>query len=116
MLSPPIARIIRARTAAAVPVTCYDYDQPSLTYYLGRIPTDLPHHDDATTADAAAVARWTMLPGPGVLVITRAKYDLLPAGLTADLTLVGSARGINLNRRGEATELLALGRHLPPRS
>jgi 4-amino-4-deoxy-L-arabinose transferase-like glycosyltransferase len=115
MLSPPIARAIRAQTAAAVPVTCYDYDQPSLTYYLGRIPTDLPHHDDPTTADAAAVAHWTMLPGPGVLVITRAKYDLLPAGLTADLTLLGSARGINLNRRGEATELLALGRHLPPR-
>jgi hypothetical protein len=119
-LTPPIARAIRAldaRTGAIIPVACYDYDEPSLTFYIGRTPAVLPHTDKPDDPElptcVAAAQNWAHSPGPGVLVITQAGYELLQAhGLKADLVPLGRARGVNLNRRGQVTELLALGKDL----
>ena len=105
-VSKPLADAIRSQTAADVPVAQFDYDEPSLIFYLGR------RHLKAV-GNAAAVTAWAKEPRPGVLILSRKALDVIeskkgPLGLKE----IASARGFNYSY-GKWVDLVALGRGLP---
>jgi hypothetical protein len=102
---PPLAAAIRARTPEDAPLATFDFSEPSLLFYVGRIPV-------APLPSEGAVAAWARAGGRGVLVLPRRAlarvvhdYGALP------LREVAAARGINV-AKGQWLELVALGRNL----
>jgi len=106
--SPAIARAVRARVPGPVPVSTFDFDEPSLDFYLHpsrvrRLP------------DAVALEAWPREPGPGILIASRgALSTLLPRREEVGLTEIGAARGFNYSK-GRWVDLVALGRNFVPR-
>jgi 4-amino-4-deoxy-L-arabinose transferase-like glycosyltransferase/membrane-associated phospholipid phosphatase len=99
-VSRPLARAVVARVPADAVVATFEYDEPSLRFYLGtRSVTSLPSPD--------AVAAWTSAPGPRVIVLPRDRVGLLPREL--NFTEVAAARGWSSRRRADF-ELVALCR------
>jgi 4-amino-4-deoxy-L-arabinose transferase-like glycosyltransferase len=99
---PPLAREIRTRYAEAVPVATFEFAEPSLDFYLARLPI-------RALEDGGRVALWAREPGPGVLVTTRHALERLPAATLEDLSEVTSRRGFNLPK-GSWVELVVLER------
>jgi len=102
-VSPNIARQIRARTPEQVKVYIYEYNEPSLIFYLDRQPVlQLSSSED--------VVAWTKRAEDGVLVIPRSVLEEIekkygPLGLTR----IGMSRGFSLGH-GKWLELVALER------
>jgi 4-amino-4-deoxy-L-arabinose transferase-like glycosyltransferase len=103
---PPVAAAIRAQTPADAPLATFEFDEPSLVFYAGRIPV-------APLPSAAAVAAWARAGGHGVLVLPRASLDRVTAAYgPLPLRQIAAARGWNISK-GKRLELVALGRNLP---
>lgn len=103
--APAIARAVRARVPEPVPVSTFDFDEPSLDFYLhpSRVRW-LP--------DPAALEQWPREPGAGILIASRgALAPLLLGRDEAGLTELGSARGFNYSK-GRWVDLVALGKNL----
>lgn len=103
--APAIARAVRARVPGPVSVSTFDFDEPSLDFYLHpsrvrRLP------------DAAALEQWPREPGAGILIASRgALAPLFQHREEARLTEIGAARGFNYSK-GSWVDLVALGRNL----
>jgi 4-amino-4-deoxy-L-arabinose transferase-like glycosyltransferase len=101
--APRLAAAVRAATAPAVPVTTFEYAEPSFTFYLGRWPV-------RELRDTAAVGAWAAESGPGVLVLPRFNYERLRGAPWAeDLTEIATANGWNV-AKGSRLDLIALSR------
>lgn len=97
--APRLAAAVRAATPPAVPVTTFEYAEPSFTFYLGRWPV-------RELRDAAAVGAWAAAGGPGVLVLPRSASQAL-GGELAGTTEIAAAGGWNV-AKGTPLDLVAL--------
>lgn len=103
---PPIAAAIREQTPAGAPLATFEFDEPSLVFYVGRVPV-------APLPSERAVAAWARAGGYGVLVLPRdALSRVARAYGPLPLREIASARGVNV-AKGRRLELVALGRNLP---
>ncbi|MEI6564153.1 MAG: glycosyltransferase family 39 protein [bacterium] len=66
-LSPKLAQVIQTQGDPAAPVATCGYGEPSLNFYLGRGPL--------VPIEAPDLPKWASAPGPGILVVTKAKLD-----------------------------------------
>ena len=102
-LSPALARQVQSRTPENVPVFSYEYEEPSLYFYMGKRKVTLLGGD-------AAVVAWAQESSPGVLIIpqktlTRIEQQSTPLKLNP----IGRAEGFNPGK-GKWLELLVLTR------
>jgi 4-amino-4-deoxy-L-arabinose transferase-like glycosyltransferase len=97
--APRLAAAVRAATGPAVPVTTFEYAEPSFTFYLGRWPV-------RELRDTGAVGAWAAEGGPGVLVLPRSISQALGRELTGT-TEIAAARGWNV-AKGKPLDLVAL--------
>lgn len=98
---PRLATLIRARVSAPFHLATVGFGEPSLDFYAGvpAVPIRTPEE----------LRRWLEIPGPAVLVTTRA---LQPAAAALmPLREIASAHGVNI-ANGERIELVALERSL----
>ncbi|HEV8581953.1 MAG TPA: glycosyltransferase family 39 protein [Thermoanaerobaculia bacterium] len=103
---PPLAAAIREKTPASAPLATFEFDEPSLVFYVERNPV-------APLPSARAVAAWARAGGYGVLVLPRdALSRVAHAYGPLPLREIASARGINV-AKGRRLELVALSRNLP---
>jgi hypothetical protein len=94
------ARRIRG-VAPAAPAATYEFEEPSLDFYLDRPPIE-------RLRGPADVVRWANRPAPALLVTTRDAWRAL-RGRDLPLAEVAAARGFNYSK-GEPVELVALVR------
>ena len=105
---PHLAAVIRAQTEATTPVATFDFDEPSLVFYVGRTPVTCLQSE-------TSLAAWARTEAPGVLVAPRTSLDRALRSVGAlPLEEIGSATGINV-AKGRWLELVALRRGAPPR-
>jgi hypothetical protein len=102
---PAVAASVRQRADASVPVATFQFDEPSLVYYVRRAPVE-------RLGSAAAVAVWARDHSPGILVTTRAALDTMIAA-TGPLPLHEFARAAGVDHtKGRPIEVVALSRGL----
>ncbi len=101
-VSPHIARDLNSLIKKDVPVVTYKYDEPSLSFYLGRLTQRLETSQD--------VFEWVKQPQDGVLVVPekylnrlQQEYENLP------LKIIASKEGFNYSK-GKKLNLLVLAR------
>ncbi|MCE9595668.1 MAG: glycosyltransferase family 39 protein [Planctomycetes bacterium] len=95
---PPLAAAIRASTVG--PIATYDFDEPSLAFYVGRSPV-------RKFTDAHAALEWCKWNRPGVLVASRKGFDELAPELEAlGGREIARSSGFNF-ARGKEIELVA---------
>jgi 4-amino-4-deoxy-L-arabinose transferase-like glycosyltransferase len=101
--APPLARAINERVGTATPVVTYDFQEPSLIFYLGR-REPVPRLDDT------ALVAWAKERAPGVLVISAEGLARVQAQ-HGDLRLrpIAEREGLNYSN-GKWVRLLALQR------
>ncbi|MBZ5588247.1 MAG: glycosyltransferase family 39 protein [Acidobacteriia bacterium] len=105
---PHLAAIIRVRTEATTPVATFEFDEPSLVFYVGRTPI-------TRLQSEKSLAEWARTEAPGVLVTPRTSLDRTLRYLgTLPLEEIASATGINV-AKGRWLELVALRRGARPR-
>lgn len=104
--APAVAAEICARIPLGTPIATCGFDEPSLYFYLG------PERGPITTLHGGGeLLRWSIEPGPGVVVATAG--NLREAG---QLTSVQLARFTGYNySNGKFADLIILGRNLPAR-
>ena len=104
--APTMARLLRTEIAPQVPMAIFAYDafdEPSLVYYLGRLPLHLLNQPRDVEA-------WARQRGPGTLVLSDERWpQLADAPRRLGLTVLGVARGYNYVH-GHAVTLMALAR------
>jgi 4-amino-4-deoxy-L-arabinose transferase-like glycosyltransferase len=100
---PSVAEVIRHRTPDTTPVVTYQFDAPSLNFYVHRSPISRLEAPDAVTA-------WVAHRAPGVLVTTRSAWTRLEA-VTGPLELesIATAAGVDYSK-GSNIEVVALQR------
>ena len=102
---PPIAAAIREKTPGDAPLATFAFNEPSLLFYVGRIPV-------APLTSERAVVAWARAGGRGVLVIPRQALGRVERTFGAlPLREIAAAAGVNV-AKGERLELVALGRNL----
>ena len=89
-----------------VPFALCDYKEPSLVFYLDRVPVTFLHGKD--------VPKWLEEPGPGVLIITRRELALVEKASDGKvgLPVLATDAGLNYNANSRWYELVALARNL----
>jgi hypothetical protein len=99
-ISPPISRAIKEKTGNDVPVAMYEYDEPTLNFYIGR-HIELLRGEDA-------IVTWAQQPKYGALIIPKEvlagveqRYGIFP------LEQIAAKKGFNYSK-GKALEVLAL--------
>ncbi len=103
-ISPRLARAVRAKTPASVPVSTRSYGEPSLNFYLDRGPLEVLPSDEA-------VAAWARRPGRGVLIIPTGLLRHLERHFGSfGLEPITSVYGFNYSR-GEWIEIAAMLRN-----
>ncbi|MCU0913342.1 MAG: glycosyltransferase family 39 protein [Planctomycetes bacterium] len=99
-ISPVLAEAIRQRTTADVPVATFDYDEPTLYYYVARRVESL--------GSEKAIVQWARQPQPGVLVVTDATRTQLESRHgSLGLTEIAAAEGVNF-AKGTKLRVVAL--------
>jgi hypothetical protein len=101
----PLAEAIRSKTGANVPAAAYDYNEPSLIFYIGRQRVKSLETDEEVMA-------WAKESQPGVLIISQKALSRIEArtGLPG-LERIGAASGFNY-AKGRWMDVVALGRNL----
>ncbi|MHC4212766.1 MAG: ArnT family glycosyltransferase [Planctomycetota bacterium] len=101
-VSPYIARDLNSLIKKDVPVVTYKYDEPSLSFYLGRLTQRLETDQD--------VLEWVKQPQDGVLVVPE-KYlnRLQQEHESLPLKIIASKEGFNYSK-GKKLNLLVLAR------
>jgi 4-amino-4-deoxy-L-arabinose transferase-like glycosyltransferase len=99
-ISPALAQAVKEQTAEEVPVAAFDYDEPTLNFYVDRRIEPLYEEE--------AVAEWALQRQPGVLIITTAALAEVerrcgPLGLTE----MASKEGLSYSL-GNVLEVAAL--------
>jgi 4-amino-4-deoxy-L-arabinose transferase-like glycosyltransferase len=103
--APVVARAIRAQTSDDVPVYTLGFGEPSLVFYVRRPPL-------VALGSSEALHAWVSEPGPAVLVTRRRYLDAYEREHgPAPLTVIATGKGLNY-AKGDALDLIALGRNL----
>jgi len=103
--APVVARAIRAQTSDDVPVYTLHFGEPSLVFYVRRPPV-------LALGSIERMHEWVNEPGPAVLVTRRQYLDAYEQQHgQAPLTVIASGKGWN-PAKGDAVDLIALGRNL----
>lgn len=99
-IAPALAQAVRRQTAPEVPVAAFDYDEPTLHFYLGR-PIE------ALAGEEAAV-RWARQERPGVLIISKpALAEIEKRHGPLGLVEIAAREGLNF-AKGNTLEVAAL--------
>jgi 4-amino-4-deoxy-L-arabinose transferase-like glycosyltransferase len=107
-LSPAIGRTIRSEVPDDVPVSMYEYTEPSMIFYLGR-PIGYLGSDDEVLA-------WARQPGPAVCILPWDHLTRISREHEQQLGTVRTLAAVNgLNHTKGRREVIAiLVRNLPP--
>jgi 4-amino-4-deoxy-L-arabinose transferase-like glycosyltransferase len=102
-LSPTIAKIVRDKTAPDLPLYTYKFNEPSLSFYIGRPIQQL--------AGPQEVADWALQKQNGTLIIPKNLLDEISAKFGSaeggPIVQIGSKKGINYSK-GKPVEIVVV--------